>query len=335
MTYTNGVTITTGSKGADNNTVFYIGIDNPVTVKAQNVKPEDLVVTISEGKISGTNGSYLVQVTHEGEVELAISKSDGTKLPGPFIYKVKALPDPNMVNILAGQRERLLYDSSLLIKLDYAGKAKIVEGRKLQEINLAKDEQQLELASINYAEKELLVKAARVNSELSVAGRKLEEQEIQKLKQQYLFQKNANATANERYVEGMLLSQDKAEEYRKQLAEIEVQGRPANDLIFTKVEVNPRFNGGEDAWRAYLIKNLKASTPVTEGWKAGKYTVIVSFIVHADGTVSNVVTENYKGTKTARHCIEIIENGPKWLPAIQNGKKVNAFKKQPITFVIE
>lgn len=346
MTYANGVIITTGSADADKKNVFYIGINNPVTVKAQNVNPEELVVTVSEGKISGTNGNYLVQVTHEGEVELAISKSDGTKLPGPFTFKVKKIADPTVINISADQRERLMYDSALLIKLDYAkkelllqktlnaGNAKMVEGRRLQELNLAKDKQQLELARTDYAEREVLVKAARANNELSVAGRKLQELEIQKLKQQYLFQKNATATANERYVEGTLLSQDKAEEYRKQLAETEAQGQAGN-LVFTKVEVNPQFAGGEDAWRVYLINNLKPSIAVEEGWKAGKYTVIVSFIVHADGSISNVVTENYKGTKTARHCIEIIENGPKWLPAIQNGKNVNAFKKQPITFVIK
>jgi hypothetical protein len=95
------------------------------------------------------------------------------------------------------------------------------------------------------------------------------------------------------------------------------------------------FTGGDDAWRDYLQKHLKASTPVDEGWKAGKYTLIVKFIVHTDGSVSDVQTENYKGTKTSLHCIEVIKNAPAWQPAYQNGKKVNAYKKQPITFVIE
>ncbi|HQR02032.1 MAG TPA: hypothetical protein PLA61_14365, partial [Ferruginibacter sp.] len=34
------------------------------------------------------------------------------------------------------------------------------------------------------------------------------------------------------------------------------------------------------------------------------------------------------------HCIEIIRNSPRWQPAIQNGKKVNAYHRQPITFVV-
>ncbi len=345
-TTTDAINITTAHVDADKMPVFYIGIVNPLTVKAQHVNPEDLVVTVSSGKINGVNGNYIVQVTQAGEVDLTFSKRDGTKLPGVFKVKTRTVPDPGIVSFSADQKERLIYDSALLLKQDYAGKElllqktleagklKIVEGRKLQELNLAKYKQQLELARTDYAEKAVQVNIAGLNNAQTVAGKKIQEQELQKLKQQYLFQKNANADANQQYVEGKLLSQDKAEEYQKQLAELEVQGKPVN-IVFTKVEVNPQFAGGENAWRTYLIRNLKASTPVDEGWKAGKYTVIVSFIVHADGTVSNVVTENYKGTKTARHCIGIIENGPKWLPAIQNGKKVNAFKKQPITFVIE
>jgi hypothetical protein len=108
-----------------------------------------------------------------------------------------------------------------------------------------------------------------------------------------------------------------------------------DDKVFTQVEQGPQFTGGEPAWRKYLIANLKAAIPVDEGWKAGKYVIIVKFIVHTDGTVSDVTTENYAGSKTALHCIEVIKNAPKWQPAVQNGRKVNAYKKQPITFVIE
>ena len=57
--------------------------------------------------------------------------------------------------------------------------------------------------------------------------------------------------------------------------------------------------------------------------------------MHTDGTVSDVTTEDYAGSKTALHCIGVIKNAPKWQPAVQNGRKVNAYKKQPITFVIE
>lgn len=106
------------------------------------------------------------------------------------------------------------------------------------------------------------------------------------------------------------------------------------DKVFTKVQQEPGFPGGMDAWRLYLQKNLNAGTPVDEGWKPGKYTIMVQFMVDKDGNVKDVKTTNYQNSKTAHQCIELIKHGPKWLPAVQNGKYVNAYKKQPITFIV-
>lgn len=106
------------------------------------------------------------------------------------------------------------------------------------------------------------------------------------------------------------------------------------EKVFTRVEVEPAFPGGVDAWRKYLQENIDPSVPVSENWKAGTYPVIVRFIVKEDGSITDVTTENYKGSKTAQSCIELIKKGPKWIPAKQNGKTVAAYRKQPITFVV-
>jgi len=107
-----------------------------------------------------------------------------------------------------------------------------------------------------------------------------------------------------------------------------------NDKIFTKVETASYYAKGNDAWKKYLQKNLDPAIPVAEGWKAGSYTIIVQFIIHTDGTVSDVTTINYQGTKTAQHCIDLVKKSGKWIPAVQNGQIVNAYRKQPITFLI-
>jgi N-acetylmuramoyl-L-alanine amidase len=104
--------------------------------------------------------------------------------------------------------------------------------------------------------------------------------------------------------------------------------------VFTLVQKEAEFPGGAEAWKSYLRKNLDAKIPLKEGWPAGKHTVIVRFIVNRNGTVKEVVTENYKGTKTAQACIELITSTPSWIPAQQNGKTVASYKKQPVTFVI-
>jgi periplasmic protein TonB len=30
--------------------------------------------------------------------------------------------------------------------------------------------------------------------------------------------------------------------------------------------------------------------------------------------------------------VKVIQKGPAWVPAVQNGRSVNAYRKQPITF---
>jgi N-acetylmuramoyl-L-alanine amidase len=109
----------------------------------------------------------------------------------------------------------------------------------------------------------------------------------------------------------------------------------ANDKVFNKLEQEAEFPGGSKAWLAYLRQNLNANTPVDEGWKAGTFKVVVSFIVNKDGSLREVVAENYAGSKTAQACIDLIKNGPLWIPGKQNGYTVTSYKKQPITFVIE
>jgi N-acetylmuramoyl-L-alanine amidase len=108
-----------------------------------------------------------------------------------------------------------------------------------------------------------------------------------------------------------------------------------NDKIFSQVENQPKFPGGDSAWKNYLQKHLDPTIPVTEGWKAGQYKVMVSFVVNKDGSLTDITTENYKDSKTALACIDLIKKGPRWMPAIQNNHTVIAYKKQPITFVIQ
>ncbi len=113
------------------------------------------------------------------------------------------------------------------------------------------------------------------------------------------------------------------------------QPAPIMDKVFTKVENEASFTGGFDAWKKYLVSNLDAGLPAKEGWAKGKHTVIIQFIVNKEGNISNAKALNYEGSRTAAHCIKLIAEGPKWQPATQNGRQVNAYHKQPITFVVE
>ncbi len=120
----------------------------------------------------------------------------------------------------------------------------------------------------------------------------------------------------------------------------EKENAPAYELlkrekIFTEVEQNPQFTGGPEAWRKFLQANLKVNTPVDNGAKAGIYKVVLKFIVNIDGSLSDIKCENDPGYGICAEAIRFIKTTPKWQPAVQNGKKVNAYSKQPIIFVVD
>ena len=70
------------------------------------------------------------------------------------------------------------------------------------------------------------------------------------------------------------------------------------------------------------------------GAPAGSYLVIVRFIVSKDGSISNVVPETKHGYGMEAEAVRVIKNGPSWKPALLNGRNVNAYRRQPMTFVI-
>ncbi len=115
----------------------------------------------------------------------------------------------------------------------------------------------------------------------------------------------------------------------------QVVDQPDENKIFEKVEKEAEFPGGAAQWRRYLERNLNPTTPIDNGAPAGTYTVIVKFIVSKDGSISNVEGETHFGYGMEEEAIKQIKKGPKWTPALQNGRNVNAYRRQPITFVVQ
>jgi len=107
------------------------------------------------------------------------------------------------------------------------------------------------------------------------------------------------------------------------------------DAVFEKVDVEATFSGGESAWRKYLEQNLNPNVPVENGAPVGIYTVIVQFIVDKTGTVSDIKTLTNFGYGMEQEVIRIMKKSPMWTPANQNNRTVKAYRKQPITFVLE
>lgn len=105
---------------------------------------------------------------------------------------------------------------------------------------------------------------------------------------------------------------------------------PTEPDIFERVEIEAEFPGGMNKWRQYLERNLRVSDDIPEG----TYAVVVQFIVDTEGNISDVIALTNHGYEMENEAVRIIKRGPKWNPAIQNGRQVKAYRKQLITFQV-
>ena len=104
------------------------------------------------------------------------------------------------------------------------------------------------------------------------------------------------------------------------------------DKTFTKVEIESEYPGGAAAWQRYLNKNLHYPQEAIDNEIQG--TVVVQFIVDKEGNVSDV--EAISGPNELRdEAVRVIKKSGKWTPAVQNGRQVKSYKKQPIVFKLE
>lgn len=90
------------------------------------------------------------------------------------------------------------------------------------------------------------------------------------------------------------------------------------------------FPGGGKAWAKYLIKSLQKDNPANRSLKGGN--VIVFFKVSKDGSISHSYISRSAEYVLDEAALDIIRKSPKWIPAFQNGREVNAYRRQPITF---
>jgi len=106
-------------------------------------------------------------------------------------------------------------------------------------------------------------------------------------------------------------------------------------VIFTKVELEASFPGGEKEWKLFLEKNLDPMTPIQNGAPVGIYKVIVQFIVDRSGVVSDIRALTNFGYGMESEVIRIFKKSPNWQPAMQNQRTVKAYRIQPVIFIVD
>lgn len=106
MNYTVG-SPTGASVSADAVKVFYVGLDNPITVSGGNVGDEKVEVNMTNGSLSKTGaGKYIVHPGKAGSPAVVTVTADGK--PSTFEFKVKDVPDPvAKVGVNKGGRMRV------------------------------------------------------------------------------------------------------------------------------------------------------------------------------------------------------------------------------------
>ncbi len=108
-----------------------------------------------------------------------------------------------------------------------------------------------------------------------------------------------------------------------------------SDSVFTKVEVESYFPGGEKLWNKYVQSKIEKA--LKEIFKDNKSngTCEVQFIVDKDGSIINVEALTLTDSYLAKIFVSAIKESPKWVPAYQFGKPVKSWRRQKVTIKIK
>ena len=110
------------------------------------------------------------------------------------------------------------------------------------------------------------------------------------------------------------------------------EGKKIKDFIMAK---EAEFNGGENAWRAYLKKNTDKDLAVRRNKDGTAPSVEVEFAIDEEGQVTNPKITRSSGFKNVdKDALRIISDSPKWSPAISYNKAIKAYKVETVTYDI-
>ncbi|TKC05166.1 energy transducer TonB [Pedobacter frigoris] len=101
---------------------------------------------------------------------------------------------------------------------------------------------------------------------------------------------------------------------------------------FTSLEKNPEYPGGIEKFYAYVQKTVKYPQMAQDANIQGK--VLLSFVVEKDGSLTDIKVDRKLGGGTDEEAMRVLRNSIKWIPGIQNGKKVRVKYNIPISFTL-
>jgi len=113
-----------------------------------------------------------------------------------------------------------------------------------------------------------------------------------------------------------------------------IEDEPEEDYneVFIIVEDQPGFPGGEAALQRFLRDNIRFPAIAREAGIQG--TVVVTFVIERDGSVSNVRVLRGIGGGCDEEAIRVVSMMPRWTPGKQRGRAVRVQFNMPIRFVL-
>lgn len=112
----------------------------------------------------------------------------------------------------------------------------------------------------------------------------------------------------------------------------DVMQQTAGTDPFTVVEKMPVYPGGQEQMFKFMATNLhypeSARTANLQG------VVFISFVVEADGAVSNAKVIRGLSADCDAEALRVVNLMPKWTPGEQDGKKVKVAYNLPIRFAL-
>ena len=108
---------------------------------------------------------------------------------------------------------------------------------------------------------------------------------------------------------------------------------PATNEPFIVVEKMPEFAGGQAALLRYLQKHLRYPSSALAAGMGGR--VFMSFVVGADGSISDVTILKGLGYGLDEEAQRVVRQMPAWVPGYQSKHAVPVRFTLPITFAIQ
>lgn len=106
------------------------------------------------------------------------------------------------------------------------------------------------------------------------------------------------------------------------------------DTTWHEGDREARFTRNDDSekdWRKYIQTNLQMPERAVNLEKSG--TVYLSFRIDTTGRVKDVHLLRSVEYSLDREAMRVFTNSPAWIPAEERGQRIDAFRKQPLTFV--